>query len=210
MSSSVASRPLDVVLVPARLGFICLAAGILGAASGLLLAAIPPAVDPDRFSYPLSATAFVAVQAWFVVQHVGLLAGVAGLERSGALDRSKVGEAGYIVAMAGLLTLTATEVAAMFAADFDYEGTYTMVLDAAYGLSSTAAGAGLVLAGIVFARSRTWTGALRFVPLATGIFVFVPMFPAMMAGFTAARFGISGWMAMFALLGWGLMRQQRP
>ena len=43
--------------------FLCLAAGVLGAASGLALALVEPSVDVDRFSYPLSAGSFAAAIA---------------------------------------------------------------------------------------------------------------------------------------------------
>ena len=66
--------------VPGRL---CLWAGALGVASGVFLAVVPPAVVEDRYSYPLTAVGFVLIQCWFVVQHLGLLAGIVGLGRIG-------------------------------------------------------------------------------------------------------------------------------
>lgn len=188
------------------LAIVCIAASLLGALSGVLLALVDPAVDDTRYSYPLSSNAFVAIQAWFTVQHLGLIAGVVAMN-SPKLRESRAGKAGYWMALGGLALLTVTEVAAAFAADFDYSGAYVTLLDSSYGVSSTLAGVGLLMAGVVYARQRPTGGWWRFVPLATGVFVFVPMFPAMMAGFTAARLGITGWMLMFALLGWATSRR---
>lgn len=188
-----------------RMGRLCLWAGLLGAASGVFLAVVPPAVDDDRYSYPLGATAFVVIQLWFVVQHLGLLAGIVGLGRS----RSTGGRTlGLRVAAAGMVALTMTEVAAIGASGSSYPGRGTGVLDALYGTSTVAVAAGLVAAGIAVLRSGTWTSARRWLPLATGVYAFVPMMPLMFAGFLGARLAITGWMLLFASIGWVLARGQ--
>ena len=185
------------------LGRWCLWAGLLGAASGLALIAAPAAVAEDRFSYPMSAAAFVAVQCWFAVQHLGLWAGIVGLGRSAA----QAPPAAIRLAAAGMLLLAATELAAIAAARSAYPGPGTSVLDALYGVSTIAVGAGLVWVGIVVVRSGGWTGRRRGLPLALGVWVFVPMLPALFAGFLAARLAITFWMVLFALLGWALERE---
>jgi len=46
-----------------------------------------------------------------------------------------------------------------------------------------------------------------------GVYVFVPLTPAIMGTFTAGRLGIGGWMLLFAVLGFGLTRlpdEQQP
>lgn len=204
MTSAMATpiaRGEDAVL--ARLGRLCLWAGLLGAASGVALAAFPAAVDEDRYSYPLTAIAFVAVQCWFAVQHVGLWAGIIGLGRS----RAGAPPAGVALAAAGMLLLAATELAAITAATSSYPGPRTGILDALYGLSTFAVGVGLIWAGIVVARRRAWTGWRRWLPFSLGAWVFVPMLPALFGGFVAARMAITGWMLLFALLGRELMRR---
>lgn len=188
------------------LGRLCLWAGLLGAASGVLLAVVPPAVDDDRYSYPLSATAFVLVQGWFVIQHLGLVAGLLGLGRCRSGGAHRVGIA---VALAGMLALTATEVLAMSAARSGYPGPRTGLLDALYGVSTVAIGLGLVAAGIAMVRARAWQGWRRWLPLGLGVYVFVPMMPLMFGGFVAARLAITGWMLLFAALGW-VLTQERP
>ena len=62
-----------------RAGAICLAAGILGAVSGVFLAVYPGQVSEEMFSYPLTPGGFAVIQIWFFVQHIGLLAGIAAL-----------------------------------------------------------------------------------------------------------------------------------
>ena len=58
-------------------------------------------------------------------------------------------------------------------------------------------------------RSRdAWTGAtwLPWVILALGVYVFVPLAPAVGGSFVAGRLGIGGWMVLYAALGYGLTR----
>jgi len=72
-------------------GAVCLAAGILGAVSGIFLAVYPAKVSEDMFSYPLTAGGFTVIQIWFFVQHLGLLAGILALARAtGVLYRCSV------------------------------------------------------------------------------------------------------------------------
>lgn len=187
-----------------RLGHLCFWAGLLGAASGVLLAVIPPAVDEDRYSYPLTAAAFAALQLWFVVQHLGLLAGIVGLGRSRATGGRTVG---VWTASAGMVLLTLTEAAAIGAARSSYPGLWTGVLDALYGVSTVMIGVGLIAAGFAVLRVRLWERAQRWLPLAMGVYVFVPMLPLMFAGFLGARLAITGWMLLFAALGQALARE---
>ena len=87
-----------------------------------------------------------------------------------------------------------------------YPGAGTDVLDALYGISSLATGAGLVLAGVDVRRGRRWTGWRGLVVLIVGIFVFVPMTPALLGPFVLARLAITVWMLLFAVLGYALWK----
>jgi hypothetical protein len=42
--------------------------------------------------------------------------------------------------------------------------------------------------------------------LVTGVYVFVPLTPALLGPFVLARLAITGWMLLFAALGWVLLR----
>lgn len=189
-----------------RAGWICLWAGLLGAASGLYLAVIDPAVSSEQWSYPQSTGAFALTQTWFALQHLGLLVGLIGLGRSGALGEARWARRANNVAVAGMGALAVTELVAIWPADHAVDATLPVVLGGVYGLISTVLGVALTVAGAGVLRARAWTGWVRWVPLALGIWVFVPMFPAMALSFVGARLSISGWMVLFALLGWALVR----
>jgi hypothetical protein len=193
-----------------RAGLVCLAAGLLGAASGVFVVVVDPSVPDSRFSYPFAAGGFVAIQLWFAVQHLGLLVGQHALWVSGALGASRAARIGHVTALAGMVLLTVTEVLATWAASSPYPSDRTDVLDILYGVASLAIGVGLVVAGVAGLRAHTRTGPLRWLPLTLGIWVFVPMTPMIMAGFVPARLSITGWMLLYAALGWALARDRRP
>lgn len=170
-----------------RAGALCVAAGILGAASGIFLAVYPAQVSEDMFSYPLMAGGFTVMQIWFFVQHLGLLAGIAALARASVMARGRGARWGTGLAVAGMGLLAVTELIAITARNLTYPGDGTAVLDVLYGVSSVAVGVGLILAGIAVHNGGRWTGWRGLVVLAAGIFVFVPMMPALMGPFILAR-----------------------
>jgi len=189
-----------------RAGAVCLAAGILGAASGILLAVYPAQVSEDMFSYPLTASGFTVIQVWFFVQHLGLLAGIASLARAAVMAQGRGARWGSGLAVSGMALLAVTELIAITARNSTYPGDGTGVLDVLYGVSSVAVGAGLILAGIAVRRRGRWTGWRGLVVLVAGIFVFVPMMPALMGPFVLARVAITAWMLLFAALGYALWK----
>ena len=189
---------------------LCLAAGVLGAACGLALALVEPSVGTDRFSYPLSARSFAAAQAWFGLHHLGLLAGLLALRWAGVLPDTRPARWGWTAAVIGMAGLAVTELVALAAADADVDSGIASALGGLYGVTCTAMGVGLVLAGASMWRARVWTGWRRGVVLALGIWVFVPMFPALVVTPTdGARLAIGGWMLLFAGLGLALLSPVR-
>ena len=207
--TDVEARALPTTPVPgwvSRAGVTCLAAGVLGAVSGISLVVYPGQVSEDMFSYPLTAGGFTVIQTWFFVQHLGLLAGIAALARAEVLAEGRSARWGTGVAAAGMALLAVTELIAITARHSTYPGDGTGLLDALYGVSSLAVGAGLVLAGIAVRRRRRWTGWRGRVVSAAGIFVFVPMTPALMGPFVLARLAITLWMLLFAALGYALWK----
>ncbi len=189
-----------------RAGAVCMAAGILGAVSGIFLAVYPGQVSEDMFSYPLTAGGFTVIQIWFFVQHLGLLAGIAALGRTEAMASGLASRWGTGLAASGMALLALTELIAITARNSTYPGDGTGLLDALYGVSSLAVGVGLILAGIAVRRRGCWTGWRGLVVLVAGIFVFVPMTPAMMGPFVLARLAITVWMLLFAALGYALWK----
>ncbi|MGH3384973.1 MAG: hypothetical protein ACRDO1_10380 [Nocardioidaceae bacterium] len=189
-----------------RAGVVCVAAGILGAASGIVLALYPGQVSEDLLSYPLTAGGFTVIQIWFFVQHVGLLAGIAALTRAETLAEGRSARWGTGLAVSGMALLAVTELIAITARNSTYPGDGTGLLDALYGVSSLAVGVGLILAGIAVRRRGRWTGWRGLVVLVAGIFVFVPMTPALLGPFVLARLAITVWMLLFAALGYALWK----
>ena len=189
---------------------LCLAAGVLGAASGLSLALVEPSVDVDRFSYPLSAGSFAAVQVWFGVHHLGLLAGLFALRWAGVLPDTRPARWGWAAAAVGMAGLAVTEIVAIAAADSDVDSGIGAVLGGLYGVTCTAMGVGLTLAGVSVWRAKVWEGWRRGIVLALGVWVFVPMFPALVVTPTdGARLAIGAWMLLFAALGVALLSPVR-
>lgn len=189
-----------------RASVVCVAAGLLGGVSGILLAVYPGQVSEDMFSYPLTADGFTVIQIWFFVQHLGLLAGIAALARAEAMAPGRSAHWGTGLAASGMTLLAVTELIAITARNSTYPGDGTGLLDALYGVSSLAVGVGLILAGIAVRRRGGWTGWRGLVVLVAGIFVFVPMTPALIGPFILARLAITVWMLLFAALGYALWK----
>jgi hypothetical protein len=190
-------------------GWICLIAGLLGAASGIYMLAVSPAVGDDQWSYPLTPTGFTWIQVWFAGQHVGLVLGLLAVWSSGVVGRSGLGRTGHVLAVGGMVGLTLTELAAITARHDDMETSRVAVLGAVYGVVSLASGIGLVLEGIAARREGAWDGWQRWLLLVTGVWVFVPMMPALALSFVGARLAIAGWMLLFAALGWALVQSSK-
>jgi len=207
--TQVGAGTLPATFVPvwvSRAGVVCMAAGILGAVSGVFLAVYPGQVSEDMFSYPLTAGGFTVIQVWFFVQHLGLVAGIAALARAETMAPGRSARWGIGLAVSGMALLAVTELIAITARNSTYPGDGTGLLDALYGVSSLAVGVGLILAGIAVRRRGRWTGWRGLVVLVAGIFVFVPMTPALMGPFVLARLAITVWMLLFAALGYALWR----
>jgi hypothetical protein len=200
----VTSPPTAVIARVSRAGALCMVAGILGAASGIFLAVYPPDVSEDMFSYPLTAAGFTVIQVWFFLQHLGLLVGIAALPRAAVMGRGRGARWGTGLAASGMALLAVTELIAISARSSTYPGDGTAFLDVLYGVSSVAVGVGLILAGIAVRNGGRWAGWRGLVVLVTGIFVFVPMMPALMGPFLLARVAITIWMLLFAALGYAL------
>jgi hypothetical protein len=102
--------------------------------------------------------------------------------------------------------LAVTELLAITARSSTYPGEGTGLLDALYGVSTLGIGVGLVVAGLEVRRLGRWTGWRGLVVLVAGVFVFVPMTPALMGPFLLARLAITVWMLLFAGLGLALWK----
>jgi type IV secretory pathway VirB2 component (pilin) len=189
-------------------GTIGLWAGLLGAASGILLMAYPAAVSDDRFSYPFTASGFTLIQSFFFVQHLGIAVLIAALWTSGAAGRGGIGRLGVGGSVLWMLGLAVTELVAISAKDSPYPSPRTDTIEALYGATSTGIAVFLIIAGIAVLRARQWTGWQRWLPLALGVYVFVPLTPGLFGPFWLGRLVITVWMLLFALLGWTVVRSR--
>ena len=187
-------------------GWICLAGAVIGLAQGLFMLLVTPVVGADRFSYPLTPTGFTVAQLSFAVQHLMLLVGVVALARTSWTRRSRLAVIGFWIAAAGFLLLTAMEVLALTAANAATASAEADLINSLYGIPTIVCGVGLLVGGIGFAKSSGLTGWRRWLPLILGIYVFVPLLPAVFAPYVWGRIAISVWMLLFAGLGWMLIR----
>lgn len=193
----------------ARAGLIGAAAGLLGALSALVLMAWPPQVASDLVSYPFTTDGFVAAQAWFAVQHLGLLILLVALARSGATGPGAIARGGAWLAVAGMSLLALSEVLAMRYAAWNDAEANAGLMGAAYGVSSTVTGVGMCIAGVGVLRARAWRTWRRWTPLAIGLAVFAVVTPGMFGGFVVARLAIGFWMVLFAALGWSMHAESK-
>jgi hypothetical protein len=187
-------------------GWLCLVACILGLASAILLIGVEPSVGVDHFSYPFTPSVFAAAQVWFFVQHLGLLAGLYGLRRSSAVGTSRMGRWGAWGAIVGMGLLAVTELVAISGSDSVRPSTRTDMIGSLYGIATFLIGGTLIMAGIAVIRTGRWQGWRRVLPLILGVFVFVPLTPALFASYVLARLAIGAWMLGFAFLGWALVK----
>jgi hypothetical protein len=193
-----------------RAGAWCLGAGLLGAAQTAIVLAWSPQVSDDRYSYPFTSLGHSVAQTTFFLQHLPLVAGVAVLLTLPAVRASRTARIATWAAMVGLVLLTAMELITVVARNAATDSSTATLVNNLYGPPVIIIGAGLVVAGIALLRrgSKGWAGA-RWLPalvLLVGVYVFVPLTPAIMGSFVAGRLGIGGWMLLFAGFGYGLMR----
>jgi hypothetical protein len=104
---------------------------------------------------------------------------------------------------------TVTEVAAIAARNDTNDTTMAGLLVTSYGLFSLLIGVGLILEGVAVLWARVWDGWRRWLPLALGIWVFVPLMPSMGLPVEGAEAAMAGWMLLFAALGWCLASLDR-
>jgi hypothetical protein len=192
-----------------RAGAWCLGGGLLGVAQAAALLAWPHQVSESMFRYPLTTGWFITAQLSFAAQHLMLLAGVIALLRVEAIRSSRSARVAVSAASAGIALLTVLEVVAIWAYQEAEHSSRGNLVNDLYSIPVLLIGVGLAVAGIVAARRRSmWIGAtwLPWLLLALGAYVFVPLSWAITGSFVAGRLGIGGWMALFAALGYGLIR----
>ena len=76
----------------------------------------------------------------------------------------------------------------------------TSLGDTLFTIAPNLTGLGLILAGVAVIRTGVWTGWQRWITLALGIYVFVPMTPMIIASG-----GPPAELALIGLLGWEIL-----
>jgi hypothetical protein len=193
-----------------RAGLWCLGAGLVGAAQAIILLAWSPQVPDERYSYPFTGVGFVVAQASFFLQHLPLVLGVAALLWLPGARASRIARIATGAAAVGLVLLAVNELITIAAYHAATDSPLARLVNNLYGPPVILIGASLLVAGIALLRQGTaaWGGA-RWMPalvLLLGVYVFVPLTPAIMGSFTAGRLAIGGWMVLFAVFGYGLTR----
>ena len=183
------------------LGLITCIAGLAGAACAVVVLAWPHQVSQGRYSYPFDTASYTAAQSLFALQHLALVAGLCGLALIAWESANRLTRAGLVVSILGMVGLTACELFAISAADALAGSSRADAVDNAYGAPMIGIGLGLVMAGVGPVRRPVLAGAGRWLPLATGIYVFVVLFPAVFGPMAAGRIAIGVWMLLFAWLG---------
>ncbi|WP_250036104.1 hypothetical protein [Paractinoplanes maris] len=188
------------------LGLITVIASLIGAACAVAVLAWPPQVGTDWYSYPFDATGYAVAQSFFALHHIGILVGLYGLARLAWPRASRSTKAGLVIAAVGMVLLMVCELFAITAAKAQVGTPAADAVDNAYGAPMILIGAGMVLAGVGLVRRPVFPGWGRWIPLVLGIYVFVPLFPAVFGPMVLGRIAIGVWFAIFAALGVALMR----
>ena len=184
-------------------------AGLFGPVSAVFLSVVPPAVPAERFSYPLDAGGHTAIQIVFFVYHLALAWGLWAVWRSGAAGHSRLATIGGVGSVVSMVLLACQELVAISAATAVYPSTTADTVGGVYGVISILNGLALILLGVAVLRARRWSGWARWLPLVLGVYVIVPLTPAIFGPFVLARLTIGVWVLLFAALGWALSRESR-
>lgn len=196
-----------------RAGAVCLVGGLLGVVEGLVTLSWSPQVPEERFSYPFDEFWFVVAELAYAVQHVLLVAGGVALLWLPAVRASRTARTATRVAVGGLILLVIAELSALSLYDADMDSTLTTVITSLFTLPILLIGVGLTVAGVALLRQgaaeRTRTRWLSVAVLAPGAYVFVVLVPLVNQPDPVGRLSIGGWMLLFAVLGYALIRESR-
>ncbi|HUS29010.1 MAG TPA: hypothetical protein VMZ53_10875 [Kofleriaceae bacterium] len=170
-----------------------------------------PAHSPrELLRYPFSPAEFQAVQTWFFVHHLAMVAVMLGFARSGAMGTGRIMRGAAWVAAIGVALLAVNELNAIRYAEWTLHTANAGALGAGYGISTNLVGLGTLVAGIGVLRAKRWTGWHRWVPLAIALVHFVGVTPALFSeSFVGARIAIVTWVALFGALGAALISETR-
>lgn len=148
-----------------------------------------------------SSPAFRTITTLNAVSHLLLIAGVAGLVRSGAAGQSILAVAGLALTLVGLAVLVVAEATSLVA----MSAAVTL-----FGIATLALAVGLILAGVAALRARRRDGWRRFTPLACGLFIPLVLLPSFALPGLASNYAIGLWGVCWLLLGLALRAEATP
>ena len=186
-------------------GAVCLVAGLGGAGATLYLAMASP-VGGESFTYPHGAPELTGLQMMIALLRAGLIFGLLGLSWSGAVPLSRSARSGRYLALVMMTVLTVVEGLAV-TVPLSPSDARPPAFGVVYGASTILLGAGLLAEGLGVGRAGAWQGWKRWLPLGLGAWLILVVFPALALSFDAARWAMSAWLFLFALLGWVLTGQ---
>ena len=186
-------------------GALCMAAGLVGSAASIYLALISR-VGAESFTFPHGAPKFTGLQIIIALSRVGLIFGLLGLWWSGTVPGTRIARFGRYVALAMMAVLTVTEGLAVTVPRSPLDGT-PPAFGVIYGVYTILLGVALLAEGFGVARSGAWQGWKRWLPLSLGVWLLLVVFPALALSFDGARWAMSAWLLLFALLGLVMTRE---
>lgn len=188
-------------------GWVLVVSSLVGAVSAGGILGWPAEVSEGRYSYPFGPTSYVVSQVFFAVRDLATLAGLLGLTAALWSRADRLTRSGLVVAGVGMALFILAELFAVTARNAATVSAQADAVNAAYGPPMLVHGIGLVVAGIGLARSRLLPRTLgRWIVLATGVYLFVPVFPAAFASLVIGRLAIGSWLVVYAGIGLALSR----
>lgn len=193
-----------------RAGAVCLGGGLLGIAEGIITLSWPQQVTEEWFAYPFDTSWFVIAELAYAVQHALLVRGAVALLWLSTVQASRAARIATRVALAGLVLLIVTELSALSLYDQAMDSSLTTFITSLFTIPTVMIGGGFTVAGVALIRQRgaDWAGApwLPVAVVAPGVYTFLVLIPALNHSDFVGRLGISGWMLLFAVLGYGLTK----
>ena len=178
-------------------------------AASVLLSTVSPAVPVDRYSYPMDAEGHTVMQVCFFLHHLLLVWGLWAVWRSGAAGHGRLATVGGIGSVVAMTLLAVQELVTISVRDDLVTSDAANAVNSSYGIVSILNGVALIVLGVAVLRARRWTGWARWLPLVLGIYVFVPLTPAIFGPFVVGRAAIGLWLALFGVLGVALARESQ-
>ena len=188
-------------------GRLAIVSAIVGALVGVQTLVTPSMVPAEQFSAPLTPMLATISGILLFLLHLAVVPMLALLPRiaaSGALGR-----AGGAIAALGMVALAIAELVSIAAAHELGDTPITDAVGTGYSVGSIVLGVGEILLGVAVLRAGVWHGAIRALPLITGVFVFVPMTPALIVGAPWSLIALTVWSLLYLPLGVALVRTSR-